>query len=287
MKGLVSEASCDARIFLHASDTIELCDYSTDAILDPSLKICLVYNGCIEGTIGTIPYSLDSTAGPTGYYWTIANQTLWTRTIQKNMRVSKVIITVPHSWLRPQLAAEIEDVSVVQSYIQDPTVITNWTPSKRALALGRSLIGSIKEADMVSKIRMESNALEILGEVIEAIKTPEKAALRHHRHIETQSKGNQIRDVIEQTIDEPLSLAKLAKDLGMGVNSLQRAFKAAHGMTVMEYIRERKLVSAKDAMEREGLTIAQAAHRAGYSSPANFSTAFKRVFGIAPSELRS
>jgi AraC-like DNA-binding protein len=51
-------------------------------------------------------------------------------------------------------------------------------------------------------------------------------------------------------------------------------------------MRETRLQAARDAMDKDGLTIGQAAFLAGYSSPANFSTAFKRVFGISPSEAR-
>ncbi len=287
MKGLVSATSYETNLSVHASDTIELCDYSTSAMLDPSLKICLVYNGCIEGTIGHLPYLLDATSGPTGYFWTLAKRTSWSRTIQKNMRVSKVIITIPHSWLIPQLRRHTMDTDTIRTFIDGPTSIQKWTPSKRTMTLGRSILGRIKESDIVSKIRMESSALEILGEVIEAIQAPEKNALRLHSNIENQAKANQIRDLIEHNIDQELNLTRLAKDLGMGINSLQRTFKSAYGMTVMDYIRERRLVAAKDAMEREGLTITQAAYRAGYSSPANFSTAFKRVFGITPSELQN
>ncbi len=71
----------------------------------------------------------------------------------------------------------------------------------------------------------------------------------------------------------------------MSVTNMQSSFKQAYGMTVMDYIRERRLVAARDALGREGLSIAQAAHLAGYTSPQNFSTAFKRQFGISPSEI--
>ena len=52
-------------------------------------------------------------------------------------------------------------------------------------------------------------------------------------------------------------------------------------------LRQRKLEAARDAMLREGATIAQAAFMAGYSSPANVATAFKRAFGVSPSQYRS
>ena len=56
------------------------------------------------------------------------------------------------------------------------------------------------------------------------------------------------------------------------------------GGALNNHIRERRIVATLDAMERDGLTIAQAAHLVGYKSATNFSTAFKKILGYSPSE---
>ena len=58
-------------------------------------------------------------------------------------------------------------------------------------------------------------------------------------------------------------------------------------MTVFEYQRGRRLQLAREALEREGASVNEAAWRAGYNSPANFATAFKRHFGITPRQVRA
>lgn len=73
----------------------------------------------------------------------------------------------------------------------------------------------------------------------------------------------------------------------MSTNTLQRTFHAAYGMTVFDYVRRARLQRARDAIEREGISIAQAAHIAGYTSAANFATAFKRLYGMTPKAFRS
>jgi len=57
-------------------------------------------------------------------------------------------------------------------------------------------------------------------------------------------------------------------------------------MTIFEYQRARRLLQARQALEREGISVNEAAWRAGYNSPANFATAFKRQFGISPRQVR-
>jgi AraC-like DNA-binding protein len=40
------------------------------------------------------------------------------------------------------------------------------------------------------------------------------------------------------------------------------------------------------ALQTSSINIAQAAYIAGYTSPANFATAFRKMFGITPSQAR-
>jgi transcriptional regulator GlxA family with amidase domain len=67
---------------------------------------------------------------------------------------------------------------------------------------------------------------------------------------------------------------------------MQSAFKSTYDRTIADYSRELRLERARDAIERDGVSVAQAAYEAGYSNPANFSTAFKRQFGLNPSTVR-
>jgi AraC-like DNA-binding protein len=55
--------------------------------------------------------------------------------------------------------------------------------------------------------------------------------------------------------------------------------------TVVEFLRLRKLERARHALESGEISIGEAAFLAGYATPANFTTAFRRAFGIPPSVL--
>jgi AraC-like DNA-binding protein len=71
------------------------------------------------------------------------------------------------------------------------------------------------------------------------------------------------------------------------VNTLQRHFRAMWGTTVAQYLREGRLSRARLALERDGISVAQAACIAGYGSAANFATAFRRRFGVPPGQVRA
>ena len=60
-----------------------------------------------------------------------------------------------------------------------------------------------------------------------------------------------------------------------------------HGTTIFEYARNRRLEKGRAALENDGVSVTEAAFLAGYSSAANFATAFKRAFGVPPKFVRT
>ena len=72
----------------------------------------------------------------------------------------------------------------------------------------------------------------------------------------------------------------MARAMRCNCNSLQQQFRAVFGKTVFDYLRASRLRRAAVALQNEGVSVARAAEIAGYSSQANFSTAFRRHFGV-------
>jgi AraC-like DNA-binding protein len=78
--------------------------------------------------------------------------------------------------------------------------------------------------------------------------------------------------------------ATLAAHAGLSVSRFQHLFKATTGVTVRRFrlwARMRRAIG----MTVAGATITHAALEAGFSSPAHFSTAFREMFGMAPTRL--
>jgi AraC-like DNA-binding protein len=62
---------------------------------------------------------------------------------------------------------------------------------------------------------------------------------------------------------------------------------ATETTTVMAWVRQQRLAAAYGALTNGDLTVTQVASRSGYTDPAHFSRAFKRMYGIPPSTVRS
>lgn len=92
-------------------------------------------------------------------------------------------------------------------------------------------------------------------------------------------------------IKNNLSQIKTVNDLSFCVGKperdINRAFRMNFGKTAFEYMRDYRINKAKEMLFQTRFPITQIAEEVGYSSVANFSTAFKSVVGISPRSYRS
>ena len=93
-------------------------------------------------------------------------------------------------------------------------------------------------------------------------------------------------DYIEDHLDAEIDNREMAGLVGYSTYHFQRLFMLLSGVTVAEYIRNRKLaVAAAELLEGENKVL-DVAVKYGYNSPTAFNRAFKAMHGIAPSEMK-
>ena len=80
------------------------------------------------------------------------------------------------------------------------------------------------------------------------------------------------------------SLAELAARAGLSSSRFLHLFKAQTGVPLRRYRLWNRMGAAVGAF-RHGVSLTEAAHAAGFASSAHFSTAFRDMFGMTPSEL--
>lgn len=82
------------------------------------------------------------------------------------------------------------------------------------------------------------------------------------------------------------SLEALAKLACMSPSSLRVKFRAAYRKSVFNWLRERRMEVAREHLA-QGWRVQEAAAFVGYRHAANFATAFRRQYGIAPSKFQT
>ena len=94
------------------------------------------------------------------------------------------------------------------------------------------------------------------------------------------------REIIEKEFASPPSLDALARRIGINQNKLNHGFRQLFSRTVGDYANECRMRRAEELLRLGELSIAQVAYQVGYDFPGNFTTAFKRFYGVLPRSAR-
>jgi AraC-like DNA-binding protein len=84
-----------------------------------------------------------------------------------------------------------------------------------------------------------------------------------------------------------VSLAQVARRLGMSPSLLRLRFRASAGLSVGKYIRELKLQYSCELLHGTRFAVSEIATRCGYDTVFSFSRAFRRTYGMAPTDYRA
>ncbi|MGI4857734.1 MAG: response regulator [Janthinobacterium lividum] len=84
----------------------------------------------------------------------------------------------------------------------------------------------------------------------------------------------------------PPSVAGLAQRVGTYEKKVAQAFRNVLGKTVFEFVREERLRLAARLLRESSMSIGDIAAEVGFSSAANFGTAFRLHVGLTPSAFR-
>lgn len=93
--------------------------------------------------------------------------------------------------------------------------------------------------------------------------------------------------LIGRRLDNVPPLAEIACQAGTHDKKLSGIFRRHLGMTVFAWIREERLRKSQELLADSSMCIQDVAGQVGFSSAANFATAFRERFDMTPSEFRS
>lgn len=93
-------------------------------------------------------------------------------------------------------------------------------------------------------------------------------------------------DYVRRRFREGITVAALAKHVGMSERTLLRRFKAATGRVPGEYVQVLRVAAAREMLERDVAPVAKVATDVGYEDLGFFRDIFKRHTGMTPAEYR-
>ena len=91
---------------------------------------------------------------------------------------------------------------------------------------------------------------------------------------------------IEAHLLEELHMPTIAKAAGTSESELQKTFYALTGISIVEYVRRRRLTLAGFELQKGEKTVLEIALEYGYTSPDSFTRAFRLMHGMTPSAVK-
>ncbi|UOM35634.1 AraC family transcriptional regulator [Acuticoccus sp. I52.16.1] len=280
LMGRYSLAELRPGLVVHTSDAVELHDLTSEITQRPGLTCSIVLKGAVDFLLDDRPFALRSGPDDTPHGQLIyrAEPVRFVRHARRGMHLCKVNITVSPEWL----AGCPGSGNLLPDCLDHHLAEASWTPSAHAVQLAHQLLNPPSVDGLVGRLYMESRATSLLLEAFARLAdvTPRPSVPdRDRRRVEDACR------LLAGQAPDGVRLEDVARSVGASVSTLQRLFHAVHGTSIYGVVRERRLVEARLALEGGGVTITQAAERAGYKSAANFATAFKRQFGVTPSDV--
>ncbi|MEM9324248.1 MAG: AraC family transcriptional regulator [Bacteroidota bacterium] len=133
---------------------------------------------------------------------------------------------------------------------------------------------------------VHAHVLEVLGRFFEKLRSREVQSHSERLH-PADLKGlfmacARLRDPFDNELPSVDELSRIA---GMGTTKFNTSFKQVFGTTPLRYNLKIKMEYARDQLSQKLNSPSEISYQLGYSHPSKFTAAFKREFGVLPSEV--
>jgi AraC-like DNA-binding protein len=169
----------------------------------------------------------------------------------------------------------------------DHSIFASASLSVQMASAVRSLIENQFEQDL-RRVHIEAKALELLVLSLSALLEVENRSERSLAQIgeRDMARVEKVRAILDETFLEPPSITKLARKVGVNEAKLMHLFKQQVGETIFNYTQRLKMERAKELLETTDISVTEIAFDVGYEYSSNFTTAFRRHFGVTPRVAR-
>ena len=132
---------------------------------------------------------------------------------------------------------------------------------------GEDLANAVADILIYSAIRTDQDT--------QRLSIPTRIGVRH-------PKLSRVIQMMEQNIEEPISPATLAKDVGMSTRQLERLFRRYLSRSPKRYYMELRLQKARNLLMQTDMTVINVALACGFASPSHFSKCYRSHYDTTP-----
>lgn len=187
-------------------------------------------------------------------------------TLLKNIKGNANISHVPVIMLtsKSEISDRLEGIKLgADAYLAKPfsleelhLTIDNLIDNVRRLK--GKFSGALKQDDKVEKIEVKGNDEELMERIMKVVN--------------------------ENMSDSDFNVEKMCDEVGVSRTQLHRKLKEMTGVPTSEFLRNIRLNEAARLIREHKINITQVSYMVGFANNSHFSTAFKKYFGMSPTE---
>ncbi|MCD0503606.1 helix-turn-helix transcriptional regulator [Bordetella petrii] len=283
-EGLVDTMALADGLVLHRVDARDLQGVAVRATLRPGLRIALTVGGKADVRFGGRKVLLGPSpgGGACGAIIALAQPADFLRQSRRGDLERTVSLTLSQEWLRSRLGDELPSCL---EFARSHLAVHAWQASVQAVKVAEQMLSPPEMGAALCRVYLESRALDLAVEALSGLCGRAVVHAGGDLRQRERARMTQVRDLLDSGQADAMTLEDIARHACVSANTLQRHFRAVWGKTVFAYLRDARLARARLALERNEASVAQAAWIAGYSSPANFATAFRQRYGMPPGQV--
>jgi AraC family transcriptional regulator len=133
-----------------------------------------------------------------------------------------------------------------------------------------------------SALLREAKSLELLARLVEAGTRQDRFGLTRA----DRTRLDRARALLLADLAHPPTIAQLACACGLNTLRLKRGFKQRFGLPVYSFYQHERMRAAWELIASGRMNVTEAGHHLGYTNMSHFGTAFQRIYGILPSQLK-
>ena len=203
-------------------------------------------------------------------------------------RVRSVYILLTASWLKEYMELDKED-DVLRTYISLRSQSLNREPFNTEYRKYFNDIFDTPDQKPLRELHLR-NAIMMLVEqffsrLYKKIKNIQDSPIMQMENKDLYKLMEVESMLLKDFSKAPPTIVDLAAYTNMSVSKLKSSFKRVYGSGIYEYYQRNRMHKARQMLVGNGYTIKEVGMKLGYTNLSNFSLAFKKEFGILPSEL--
>ncbi len=280
-------------LFVGSVENVPNCTpYTGEQTIWPKFMLMIVLEGQQQFVIDGVPFRLEAGTGrsrmPLVFMLNVAQHSTLRFITNSGAPLRKVMIAAPRPWLRRLI--ETEDgvpARQLHDFLARHLAHFSFEPGQHILQLAEKIAHPppLLEGELGS-LYLRAQGLDIMWQsclamMAEEMESPQAPSFLSLRACE------RARDYILANLGKDLTIDLIAGEVGASPSTVQRRFKEHFGVTVFDFVREKRLEAARAALANERVPVGTAAYLAGYNHVSSFTTAFRKAYGLTPKQVRN